>query len=168
MGQYQRRPADFRSFPRPCPRCRVGGRDPLHLRQLDILPVRNIAYRERRDPIANPTYRSASHQARPSRRSPISAAVMFAAVFSNFSEMRKNRFSQAICQNSLPNAKASEPRLTGSALTWLEGFLACSNAWSRQGWFAAQVLPTVVVECGRSPANPRIKPGRPLRLTVFE
>ncbi len=52
--------------------------------------------------------------------------------------------------------------------TWLEGFLACSNAWSRQGWFAGQVLLMVVVECGRSPGNPRIKPGRPLRLTVFE
>jgi hypothetical protein len=87
----------------------------------------------------------------------------------NFSEMRKSRFSQAICQNSLPNAKASGPRLTGSALTWLEGFLACSNVWSRQGWFARQVLPMAVVDCGRSPGkHPKLKPCRSLRLTVFE
>ena len=52
--------------------------------------------------------------------------------------------------------------------TLLVGFLACSNEWSRQGWFAGQVLPMVVVECGRSPGNPRVKRDRPLRLTVIE
>jgi len=56
-------------------------------------------------------------------------------------------------------------RLTGSVLIWLEGFLACSYAWSRRALFACQVLPMVVVDCGRSPGKHlRINLGCPLRL----
>lgn len=62
--------------------------------------------------------------------------------------------------NSLPNAKAWRPRSTGLVRTLPVGFLACSNEWNRQGWFARQVLPMVVVDCGRLPGKrPKIKLG---------
>ena len=61
---------------------------------------------------------------------------------------------------SLLNEKALGPRSAGLVRTLPVGSPACSNEWSRQRWFARQVLPMVVVDCGRSPGKrPRVNVG---------